>query len=143
MIINGHDFPKMELLNLPSQYFKFEDTKKLLDIVKTYIVKQNNLKKDINFPIIFSSDMLEDENILRLYNFIYFSGRNYDDKNKSCIEVAMTLKKLHFSDRIEKLRGSISEIEQKMKTDKNPDHESTLDLLEKDIIILEDEYRTL
>ncbi|HEY5501291.1 MAG TPA: CHC2 zinc finger domain-containing protein [Candidatus Humimicrobiaceae bacterium] len=143
LIINGHDFPKMELLNLPSQYFKFEDTKKLLDIVKTYIVKQNNLKKDINFPIIFSSDMLEDENILRLYNFIYFSGRNYDDKNKSCIEVAMTLKKLHFSDRIEKLRGSISEIEQKMKTDKNPDHESTLDLLEKDIIILEDEYRTL
>ena len=143
LIINGHDFPKMELLNLPSQYFKFEDTKKLLDIVKTYIVKQNNLKKDINFPIIFSSDMLEDENILRLYNFIYFSGRNYDDKNKSCIEVAMTLKKLHFADRIEKLRGSISEIEQKMKTDKNPDHESTLDLLEKDIIILEDEYRTL
>ena len=143
LIINGHDFPKMELLNLPSQYFKFEDTKKLLDIVKTYIVKQNNLKKDINFPIIFSSDMLEDGNILRLYNFIYFSGRSYDDKNKSCIEVAMTLKKLHFSDRIEKLRGSISEIEQKMKTDKNPDHESTLDLLEKDIIILEDEYRTL
>jgi DNA primase len=143
LIINGHDFPRMELLNLPSQYFKFEDTKKLLEIVKAFIAEQNNLKKDINFPIIFSSDMLETENILRLYNYIYFSGRNYEDKNKSCTEVAMTLKKLHVSDKIEKLKNSISEIEQKMKTDKNPDHESTLDLLEKDIIVLEDEYRAL
>ena len=143
LIINGHDFPKMELLNLPSQYFKFEDTKKLLEIVKKYAAEQNNLKKDINFPIIFSSDMLEDDNILRLYNFIYFSGRNYDDKNKSCIEVAMNLKKLDVSDKVEKLRNSVSEIEQKMKTDKNPDHEATLDLLEKDLIILEDDLRAL
>jgi len=143
LIINGHDFPKMELLNLPSNYFKFEDTKKLLEIVKKHAAEQNNLKKDINFPIIFSSDMLEDDNILRLYNFIYFSGRNYDDKNKSCIEVAMNLKKLDVSDKIEKLRNSVSEIEQKMKTDKNPDHEAALDLLEKDLIILEDDLRAL
>ncbi|MHB1335859.1 MAG: DNA primase [Candidatus Humimicrobiaceae bacterium] len=143
LIINGHDFPKMELLNLPLEYFRFEDTKKLLDIVKTHITTQNNFKKEINFPIVFSSDKFEDESILRLYNFIYFSGRNYDDKNKSCIEVAITLKKLHISDRIEKLRNSISEIEQKMKTDKNPVHEATLQSLEKDLIVLEDEHRIL
>jgi len=137
LIINGYDFPKMELLNLPLEYFKFEDTKKLLDIVKTHITQQNNLKKEINFPIIFSSDKFEDENILRLYNFIYFSGKNYDDKNKSCIEVAMTLKKLYISDRIEKLSGSISEIEQKMKTDKDPVYQETLDSLERDLILLE------
>jgi DNA primase len=139
LIINGHDLPKMELLDLPPEYFRFEDTKKLLGIVKKYIIEQNNLKKDINFPIIFSSDIFEDEDILRLYNFIYFSGRNYDDKNKSCIEVAMTLKKLHISDRIEKLSSSISEIEQKMKTDKDPVYQETLDLLEKDLIRLEKE----
>jgi DNA primase len=143
LIINGHDFPKMELLDLPLEYFRFEDTKKLFDVVKKHIVDQNNLKKEINFPIIFSSDKFEDENILRLYNFIYFSGRNYDDKNKSCIEVAMTLKKLHISDRKEKLRNSISEIEQKMKTDKNPVHEANLQSLEKDLIVLEDEHRIL
>jgi DNA primase len=143
LIINGHDFPKMELLDLPLEYFRFEDTKKLFDVVKKHIVDQNNLKKEINFPIIFSSDKFEDENILRLYNFIYFSGRNYDDKSKSCIEVAMTLKKLHISDRKEKLRNSISEIEQKMKTDKNPVHEANLQSLEKDLIVLEDEHRIL
>ena len=143
LLINGHDFPKMELLNLPMEYFRFEDTKKLLAIVKTHITVQNNLKKEINFPIIFSSDKFEDENILRLYNFIYFSGKNYDDKNKSCIEVAMTLKKLYISDRIEKLSNSISEIEQKMKTDKDPVYQENLDSLEKDLILLEKEAERL
>jgi DNA primase len=143
LIINGYDFPKMELLNLPLEYFRFEDTKKLLDIVKTHITQQNNLKKEINFPIIFSSDKFEDENILRLYNFIYFSGKNYDDKNKSCIEVAMTLKKLYISDRIEKLSNGISEIEQKMKTDKDPVYQETLDSLERDLILLEKETERL
>ena len=143
LIINGHDLPIMELLNLPLEYFRFEDTRKLLDIIKGYFLLQNNLKKEINFPIVFSSDKFEDENIFRLYNFIYFSGRNYDDKNKSCIEVAMTLKKLYISDRIEKLRSSISEIEQKMKTDKDSVHEKTLQSLEQNLISLEEEHRGL
>lgn len=143
LIINGLDYPEMEMMNLPPDYFRFEDTGKLLVLIKNYINEQNNLKKDINFPIIISSDKLEDENIRKLYNFIYFSSRNYTDKNKSCTEVMMTLKKLFLSEKIEKLRIKISEIEQKMKTDKNPDYESLVESLEKELIPLENEWRIL
>ena len=94
-------------------------------------------------PLSYLTDKFEDEDILRLYNFIYFSGKNYDDKNKSCIEVAMTLKKMYISDKIEKLKSSISGIEQKMKTDKNTALEATLQSLEKDLISLEAEHRIL
>ncbi|MCL4418268.1 MAG: CHC2 zinc finger domain-containing protein [Actinobacteria bacterium] len=146
LIINGFDYPEMQILNLPSEYFRFEDTKKLVLLIKEFVTEQNNLKNNINFPMIISSDKFTSENIRKLYNYIYFSSRSYTDKKESCDEVVLNLKRQFLSEKIEKLRIKVSEIEQKIKNDKNNGNEDSLksqeseyDLYYKELIKLENE----
>lgn len=147
LIINGSDYPDLEILNLPLDYFKFEDTKELFKLLKSLIYEQIDLKKNLNFPILISSDTLENENIRKLYNYIYFSNKNYTHEKDSCKEVILNLKKLFLSEKIEKIKNKISEIEQiirenKLSGNENKDTvnlENKIDEYYKELISLENE----
>jgi len=147
LIINGSDYPDQEILNLPLDYFKFEDTKELFKLLKSLIYEQIDLKKNLNFPILISSDTLENENIRKLYNYIYFSNKNYTHEKDSCKEVILNLKKLFLSEKIEKIKNKISEIEQiirenKLSGNENKDTvnlENKIDEYYKELISLENE----
>ncbi|MDD5658795.1 MAG: CHC2 zinc finger domain-containing protein [Actinomycetota bacterium] len=132
LIIGGADYPEMKIINLPLEYFKFEDTRKLMAMVKEFIDEQSMSKNAINFPLQISSDKFENENIQRLYNYIYFSGKNYIDKKESCFEVFLNLKRLSISEKIEKLKIKVSEIERKIKENKNTDADKSQNILEKE-----------
>jgi len=146
LIINGSDYQEMEMINLPLEYFRFEDTKKLLVVLKSFIEEQNNSGNSINFPVIISSDRFDDENIQKLYSYIYFSSRDYADKKESCSEVILNLKRLFISEKIEKLRNRISEIEQGIMENKNAEddvahnkQEDEYDLCYRELVKLERE----
>ncbi|MCL5771199.1 MAG: CHC2 zinc finger domain-containing protein [Actinobacteria bacterium] len=147
LIINGSDYPELEILNLPLDYFKFEDTKELFKLLKNIIYEQINSKRNLNFPVLISSDTLENENIRKLYNYIYFSNKNYTREKDSCKEVVLNLKKLFLSEKIEKIKNKISEIEQiitqnKLSGNVNKDTvnlEKEIDEFYKELISLENE----
>ena len=118
LVINGADYPEFGILNLPLEYFKFNDTSKLFYLLKEKIFNQINLNKNINFPIIISSDDFVDEDVRKLYNYIYFSDKNYSNYKESCREIILNFKKLALSEKIEKIKIFISDAEQKLKEKK-------------------------
>ena len=111
LIVNGLGNRLEEFLGLGSGYFRFEDTKELYDALIKEINKAGGNYKKVNFPIKISSDILENAEAKKLYNFILFSELHYDEDeiDPASDEILNNLKSIHLSEEIEYVRKKMIE----------------------------------
>jgi DNA primase len=111
ILINGlgQDFEK--LCNIGAEYFKYDDTRRLYEIVRNTIAEVQGKNNPINFPLEISSNKLEGEQVKKLYNLVQFSPLNYSDYNLACREVLYNIKRLYLSDRAEETRQQLKKLE--------------------------------
>ena len=114
LLIHGHDKDNT-IADLNSELFRFEDTKRLFEIVKRKINLAFENRQKLNFPLIISSEELEDDKLSRLFNYVYFSEPGFLNSEKTCREVESSLKRLFLNEKIELLKNRISSVEQKIK----------------------------
>ena len=114
LLIHGHDKDNT-IADLNSELFRFEDTKRLFEIVKRKINLAFENRQKLNFPLIISSEELEDDKLSRLFNYVYFSEPGFLNSEKTCKEVESSLKRLFLNEKIELLKNRISSVEQKIK----------------------------
>jgi DNA primase len=81
ILVNGLGEKFYELLEIGPEYFGYEDTKKLYEIIRSIFKECEVQNIIINFPLEISSNKLEGEQIKKLYNLILFSPLNYSDYN--------------------------------------------------------------
>ncbi|MCL5071378.1 MAG: toprim domain-containing protein, partial [Actinobacteria bacterium] len=111
IIINGIGSKFENLLDIGSEYFKFDDTRKIYEAVRAEIKVKNKKEQKLNFPIEISSNKLEKEDEKKLYNLILFSSINYTDNDLASLEVFNNLKKIYISDQIEEIKKQLSKLE--------------------------------
>ena len=155
LIINGVGNSVEKLLNLGAEYFRFEDTKKLYLIAKNKIDRYKAKGKKINFPLEISENEIEDVDVKKIYNYVFFNKKHYSDENMACLEVLKNLQKIHISGEIEKTRKqmlALESIQKKIKLEGNKNREnesrkeevkSKIDRLNHKINELEEEKRKL
>lgn len=114
LLVHGRDTDNI-ILDLNTELFRFEDTRKLFEKVQRKIRLAGESKEELNFPLIISSEELDDDNLSRIYNYIYFSDPGFLDFENICQEVGSYLKKLFLNEKIELLKNKISSLEKKIK----------------------------
>lgn len=137
LLIHGHDKDNT-ITDLNSELFRFEDTKRLFEIVKRKINLAFENGQKLNFPLIISSEELEDNKLSRLFNYVYFSEPGFLNSEKTCREVESSLKRLFLNEKIELLKNRISSVEQKIKEIDMSNLEEIKK--EEEIKLLEEEY---
>ncbi len=137
LLIHGHDTDNI-ILDLNTGLFRFEDTRRLFEKVQRKIKQAGEIKEELNFPLIISSEELEDDNLSKIYNYIYFSDPGFLNFEKICEEVESNLKKLFLNEKIELLKNKISSIEKKIKEIEESDMEEIKK--EEEMKLLENEY---
>jgi len=111
ILVNGIGDKFKELVDIGQEYFKFDDTKRLYEIINKTFSENQSKDNVINFPLEISSNKLEDEQVKKLYNLIIFNPVNYSDYNLACLEVYNNLKRIYISDRIEEIRKQLKQFE--------------------------------
>jgi len=129
LIVNGVGNSVEELLNLGAEYFRFEDTRKLYLIAKNKIDRYKVKGKKINFPLEISENEIEDGDVKKIYNYVFFNKKHYSDENMACLEVLKNLQKIYISEKIEKTRKQMLSLESiqkniKLEGNKNRENES-------------------
>lgn len=122
IIINGIGSKFEEILNLGSQYFRFNDTRALYEIVIKEVSEAKSKNINVNFPIEISSNKLEESSVKKLYNLIVFSPIHYSDYDMASEEVYNNLRYLYLSDKIDEIKQELKKIENfliKAKDDQN------------------------
>jgi DNA primase len=137
LLVHGHDTDSI-ILDLSTELFRFEDTRKLFEKVQKKIRLARESKEELNFPLIISSEELDDDNLNRIYNYIYFSDPGFLDFENICQEVGSNLKKLFLSEKIELLKNKISSLEKKIKEIETGNMEEIKK--EEEMKLLEEEY---
>lgn len=137
LLVHGHDTDSI-ILDLSTELFRFEDTRKLFEKVQKKIRLARESKEELNFPLIISSEELDNDNLNRIYNYIYFSDPGFLDFENICQEVGSNLKKLFLSEKIELLKNKISSLEKKIKEIETGNMEEIKK--EEEMKLLEEEY---
>ena len=106
ILIHGAGSKFFDLLNIGIDHFRFDDTKKLYEIIKDEFEKIKNAGKSLNFPLEISSNMLEGEHLKKLYNDIAYNPVNYSDYDLASEEVFNNLRKLYLDDRIDEVKST-------------------------------------
>lgn len=111
LVVNGLGNRLEEFLDLGPGYFRFEDTKELYNALIKEINEAGGNYKKVNFPIKISSDILENAEAKKLYNFILFSELHYDEDeiDQASDEILNNLKRIHLSEEIEYVRKKMVE----------------------------------
>mgnify|MGYP001127872359 CR=1 FL=1 len=115
LIVNGIGNSAGDLLNLGSEYFRFDDTRKLYLIAKNKIDKEMAEGKKIDFPLEISPEEIEDEDTKKLYNYVFFNKKYYKNGDKVYLEVLNNLKRIYISGVIEDIRKQMLELENNQK----------------------------
>ncbi len=115
ILINGTGNKFDELLNIGSEYFKFDDTKKLYELIAREIEEKKKEEFKINFPLEISSNKLENDDLRKLYNFLMFIPVNYTNPDLMGSEIYNNLKRIHISDQIDYIRKQMLKLENYMK----------------------------
>jgi len=111
IIINGIGDKFKDLLDIGPEHFKFDDTRKIYEAVRSEIEVKNKKEQKLNFPIEISSNKLEKEDEKKLYNLILFSSINYTDSDLASLEVYNNLKRIFISDQVEEIKKQLSKLE--------------------------------
>ncbi|MBM3708451.1 MAG: toprim domain-containing protein, partial [Actinobacteria bacterium] len=131
ILVNGLGDKFYELLDIGPEYFKFDDTRKIYEIIKETFIKNKSDNNQVNFPLEISSDKLEDEQLKALYNMITFSSVNYSDYNLACLEVYNNLKRIYITDRLEETKKKLKQFENFRKELIKKEGEQSAEKLEK------------
>jgi len=118
LMINGEGLTEDYFLGLDDDYFRFEDTKKLFKTLKSYVLHCRESSKKINFPIEIPSEQLEDKEVKKLYNFIYFDTKPYKNGKVDFREVLRNFKLLSLFQQIDRIRREMLQIEEEGKKGK-------------------------
>ena len=111
ILINGLGEDFNQLLEIGAEHYRYEDTKKLYEVIRGIFTEGQKQGVVINFPLEISSNKLEGEQVKKLYNLIQFSPLNYSDYNLACREVLFNLKRLYLTDRAEEIGQLLKKIE--------------------------------
>jgi DNA primase len=111
ILLNGVGDKLYDLLDIGPEYFKFDDTRRLYEIIRQEFDDLDNSDKKINFPLEISSNKLEGEEIKKLYNLIIFSPVNYSDFNLAEEEVYNNLKRLSINEKIDDIKSRLKKFE--------------------------------
>ena len=103
ILINGLGEDFNQLLEIGAEHYRYEDTKKLYEVIRGIFAEGQKQGVVINFPLEISSNKLEGEQVKKLYNLIQFSPLNYSDYNLACREVLFNLKRLYLTNRAEEM----------------------------------------
>ncbi|MGM0365036.1 MAG: DNA primase [Actinomycetota bacterium] len=115
LMINGEGLTDGCFLGLDESYFRFEDTRKLFNILSKLITDYRKASKKINFPVEITSDYLEEEAVQKLYNTIYFDSKPYKNGRVNCKEVLKNLKLVNLLQEIDRIRSEMLKIEERKK----------------------------
>ncbi|MCG9479991.1 MAG: DNA primase [Actinomycetia bacterium] len=116
LMVNGEGLSQNCFLGLEESFFKYEDTKKLFNILMKVLKKQDS--GQINFPVEITSELLKDSEVRKLYNFIYYDPKSYKNGKVTCDEVLCNLKLSYLSEKINGLRNKMLQIEEGIKKGK-------------------------
>ncbi|MBM3699366.1 MAG: DNA primase [Actinobacteria bacterium] len=111
ILINGAGKHFGDIVEIGEEYFRFDDTKEIYNIIKDIIKSSKDSNLTLNFPLEISSDKLKGESLKKLYNMIVFSPLNYSDYDFASGEVLKNLKKLYISDKIEQVKQLLKKYE--------------------------------
>ena len=111
ILLNGIGDKLDDLLEIGPEYFRFDDTRKLYEVIRNEFKDLNKDERKINFPLEISSNKLEGEEIKKLYNQIVFSPVNYSDYNLAEEEVYNNLKRLNINEKIDAVKSRLKKFE--------------------------------
>jgi len=111
ILLNGAGKHFDDIAEIGEQYFRFEDTRGIYNIIKDIIKSSKDSNSQLNFPLEISSDKLKGESLKKLYNMIVFSPLKSSDYDSASGEVLKNLKKLYISDKIEQVKQLLKKYE--------------------------------
>jgi len=111
ILVNGVGEALKDLMYIGPEYFKYEDTRKIYELIRKEDESESAAGTVLNFPLEISSNKLEGEQLKKLYNLIVFSPFSYTDYNLASREIYCNLKKIYISDRIEETRNLLKKLE--------------------------------
>lgn len=111
VLVNGVGETLKDLMYIGPQYFKYEDTRKIYELIRKEDENEAAAGTVLNFPLEISSNKLEGEQLKKLYNLIVFSPLSYTDYNLASREIYCNLKKIYIADRIEETRNLLKKLE--------------------------------
>ena len=100
-----------DLMYIGPEYFKYEDTRKIYELIRKEDENEAAAGTVLNFPLEISSNKLEGEQLKKLYNLIVFSPLSYTDYNLASREIYCNLKKIYIADRIEETQNLLKKLE--------------------------------
>ncbi len=123
ILVNGVGEALKDLMYIGPEYFKYEDTRKIYELIRKEDENEAAAGAVLNFPLEISSNKLEGEQLKKLYNLIVFSPLSYTDYNFASREIYCNLKKIFIADRTEETRNLLKKLENYNKEiNKNLDH---------------------
>ena len=111
ILLNGAGKHFEDIAEIGEEYFRFEDTREIYNIIKDIIKSSKDSNSQLNFPLEISSDKLKGESLKKLYNMIVFSPLKSSDYDSASGEVLKNLKKLYISDKIEQVKQLLKKYE--------------------------------
>jgi DNA primase len=111
ILVNGVGEALKDLMYIGPEYFKYEDTRKIYELIRKEDENEAAAGTVLNFPLEISSNKLEGEQLKKLYNLIVFSPLSYTDYNLASREIYCNLKKIYITDRIEETQNLLKKLE--------------------------------
>ena len=111
ILVNGVGEALKDLMYIGPEYFKYEDTRKIYELIRKEDENEAAAGTVLNFPFEISSNKLEGEQLKKLYNLIVFSPLSYTDYNLASREIYCNLKKIYIADRIEETQNLLKKLE--------------------------------
>jgi DNA primase len=111
ILVNGVGEALKDLMYIGPEYFKYEDTRKIYELIRKEDENEAAAGTVLNFPLEISSNKLEGEQLKKLYNLIVFSPLSYTDYNLASREIYCNLKKIYIADRIEETQNLLKKLE--------------------------------
>ena len=111
ILLNGAGKHFDDIAEIGEEYFRFDDTRGIYNIIKDILKSSKDSNSQLNFPLEISSDKLKGESLKKLYNMIVFSPLKSSDYDSASGEVLKNLKKLYISDKIEQVKQLLKKYE--------------------------------
>jgi DNA primase len=111
ILVNGVGEALRDLMYIGPEYFKYEDTRKIYELIRKEDENEAAAGTVLNFPLEISSNKLEGEQLKKLYNLIVFSPLSYTDYNLASREIYCNLKKIYIADRVEETQNLLKKLE--------------------------------
>jgi len=111
ILVNGAGEAFKDLLYIGPEYFKYEDTRKIYELIRKEDENESAAGTVLNFPLEISSNKLEGDQLKKLYNLIVFSPLSYPDFDLASREIYYNLKRIYITDKIGEAQKQLKKLE--------------------------------